>query len=214
MEWSTHEEGEPVGGAESGKPGLIRTSVSSLEQNEKRGIPEHGSPGTGVQRASGSPRRHTRRAARLTVFTFCSLSTLRRRPRLPLDSSPARAALLPQGRGHLLPASLRKEPGSSRLWRDSQGVPQDGHFLATRCLPQVGRTPGLSRSLIPAGSRSSGREGTRTDRREVRKPSGGEPGHGGGASERLPPAGGLRRQVKSCAGGRGLKAWESAPYGP
>lgn len=173
----------------------------------KIGIPEHGSPGIGVQRAFGSPRSptegergHTWLAARLTVFTFCSLSTLCRRPRLPLDSSPARAALLPQGRGHLGPESLRKEPGSSRPWRDRQGVPQDGHFLATRCLPKLGRTPGLSRGLIPPGSRSSGREGTRTYRREVRKPSGGEPGHGGGASERLPPAGGLRRQVKSSAG--------------
>lgn len=144
----------------------------------------------------GDARGHTWLAALLAVFTFYCLSTLCCRLRLPLASSPAGAALLPQGRGRLVPAPRRKEPSSLRPWRDSQGAPQDGHFLATLCLPKpspLGRTPGLSHGLISSGSGSSGREGIRTYWREVQKPRDREPHHGGGASERLPPAGGLRR---------------------
>lgn len=45
----------------------------------------------------------------------------------------------------------------------------------------------------------------------MRKQSGGELDLGGGASERLPPVSGPRRQVKWSAGERGLRAWTSGP---
>lgn len=70
----------------------------------------------------------------------------------PIGQLASQAALLPQGRTRQIPASLSKEPCSLRPWRESRDAQQDGHFLATLCLPEPpphGRTPGLSCDLTP-----------------------------------------------------------------